>query len=378
MILRKNIDYYIAFLLFVFSSCFTANVSKISPIYISIGLILILFGGIIYFIISKKIDGRNINIMNYVIFIMCFFVIQMFVSDSFAFLVDYGLIIISYFYLFLGLLFFSDIDFFNLKKIINCYYLITSFLLILDFIYRFINRDSAYEGLMFFYNFKLNGIMFRDSNFSGFVALSNFAFALYLKNRKIINFSKLKLFFYFILILINLSRAAILAGVFVLFYSWFVTRSKKTRLYFFLFILFFLILLIPFLFSLFAEDDSFGTKLDIFTKTWKYIKQINFFQFVFGNGIFTSPNHLGISGHNYFSQTIIEFGFLIFFLHIGLFIVLCFSSYGKCLYLIIPYLIAGLSMAPLSLPYFYIMNALIILIEKGEINGLGKCNNAHI
>ena len=139
MILRKNIDYYIAFLLFVFSSCFTANVSKISPIYISIGLILILFGGIIYFIISKKIDGRNINIMNYVIFIMCFFVIQMLVSDSYAVLVDYGLIIISYFYLFLGLLFFSDIEFFNLKKIINCYYLITSFLLILDFIYRFIN-----------------------------------------------------------------------------------------------------------------------------------------------------------------------------------------------------------------------------------------------
>lgn len=367
MVLNKDINFLLSYFLLVFSSCFIANISKISPVYISLLLIFAFCLAFAYNLSIKRINKNYKFIFVYVCLFVCYIFMQMLFTRSLSNLFDYLLYIISFFYLFLGILFLTGMTSVEVRNVIKNYFYVSNLLLLLDFFYRFLHRDNSYSGILFIYNFKFNGIMFMDSNFSGFVALINFSFAKYLNDRKIVHFTSLKFFLLFFLILINLSRAAILAALFIILYSWFVTRAKKVRLYLFIFAVLFLILLIPFVFSIFVNDDSFGTKLDIFSKTWRYIKEMSFSQFMFGNGIFTSPDFLGLSGHNYISQTIIEFGCIVFILQMLLFLILCIYSSGKSLYIILPYLIAGLSMAPITIPYFYVMNSVILLYEKGEI-----------
>lgn len=374
MIIKRKIPYITAYLFFVFSASFIANISKLSPIYFSIFIICYLIFFYLAQIFSKKNYKKNYSIMSIVIFITLVLTLQMFFNSISAYF-DYLLYIISFLYLPLGLILLNDISFCNLKKIIKSYYFLTSLLLILDFLNRVKFRDNYYVGLQYFYNFKKNGIMFQDSNFSGFLAMINFCFALYLKDNKIIYFSKIKLLTFFLLIVLNLSRAAILASLIGIIYSWFEKKSKKIRLYFF----FLFVLIIPFisisLFNLFFNDDSFGTKIAIFEKTFNYLKDASIIQLLFGNGIFSSPKFLVISGHNYISQVIVEFGLIIFILQMVLFFSSLIYTKGKSFYIILPYFVAGLSMAPINIPYFYAMIAMIILIEENN-NGFNFCNNA--
>lgn len=365
MLLRKNIFDIILFFLFAFSAFFISNISKLSPIYFSI--IFVIFFTIFSSnkLVIKKTDCKNQIFTIITAILAVVLVIQMFIFNKLFF--DYLLYIISFLYLPISLFFFEKTDSRKVKKIIKSYYFLSSLILLLDFFNRIRFRDTYYTGLQYFYNFKKNGIMFQDSNFSAFLAMINFCFALYLKDKKTFVFSKVKLFILFALVFVNLSRAAILASLIMILFSWYQNEPRKIQI----FLMFFFLALIPFvllfLFDLFISDDSFGTKIDIFTKTTTYLEKTDFVKILFGNGIFTSPEYLGLSGHNYISQVIIEFGLIIFCLQIFIFFFLIFYSKGKALYVILPYLIAGLSMAPIVIPYFYSINALIILMEENKI-----------
>lgn len=367
MVLNKSIQNIIAYFFFSFSAFFIANISKYSPIYFSIFVVFFLSVFSLDKIFIKKLKYKKQLIINISILLSIILIFQMMINNDASFF-DYLLYIASFLYLPLAFVFLENVNLAKLKTTIKSYYLITSLLLLFDFLNRVRFRNDYYVGVQYFYNFKNNGIMFQDSNFSGFLAMINFCFALYLSDMKIMKFSKSVFIFFFFLVIANLSRAAILASVSMIVFSWFEKKTKRIRLYLFFSFLLLVPLLVFILFNFFLDDDSFGTKLDIFTRTLDYLKYASLKELLFGNGIFSSPNFLGLSGHNYISQVIIEFGIIIFILQMIVFMLSVIFSKGKSLYIILPYLIAGLSMAPINIPYFYAMNAIIILFEVKQWN----------
>lgn len=361
---RVKISYLVAFISFVFSSFYLANVTIFSPIYFSFVIVLSLIPMMLPLYFLCKMDYTRISLIYSAFSYIILLFIQMIYTNSMEIIKDYFFLAMMFCYIFIGVCCFYYISYIQKIKMIKIYFIISSLLLFVDFLFRVKLRNDRYIGLQFFYNFKNNGLMFQDSNFSGFLAMINLSFALYLTNRKILVFSRIKKILLFLLMFVNMSRAAILGSLVILLYSFYITKKQKTRmcLLFFLFII--LMILIPFLLMYFFQDDSFMTKIAIFQDTKKYFETVSFKQLLFGNGLFTSPDYLGRSGHNYISQTIIEQGMLLFMIQISIMIKFLIASKKMCLYTIIPYLIAGLSCAPLQISYFFVINSLIISLER--------------
>ena len=126
MIIKRKIPYITAYLFFVFSASFIANISKLSPIYFSIFIICYLIFFYLAQIFSKKNYKKNYSIMSIVIFITLVLTLQMFFNSISAYF-DYLLYIISFLYLPLGLILLNDISFCNLKKIMIVSNLVRNF-----------------------------------------------------------------------------------------------------------------------------------------------------------------------------------------------------------------------------------------------------------
>ena len=122
------------------------------------------------------------------------------------------------------------------------------------------------------------------------------------------------------------------------------------------------------------NDYSFLTKFEIFNATFNSVRNSNVFNLLFGYGVESSKDvlNIGFSAHNYFSRSLVETGLIGILLYFVLFIVCIFISNGYVLIILLPYLIAGLSMCPSCCPYFFAMIACIIKFESNEWRI--KCN----
>jgi hypothetical protein len=289
----------------------------------------------------------------------------MLLTNSFVYLKDYTIYAISVLYLVFTIIFSRIIPMRELIRIIKKYIVISDIFLILDIMWRFYKRDTAYTGIFAFYNYKLNGIMFMDSNFSGFFAMINFAFLLYLRDYKIISFSRKHLFFQFLLVILNLSRAAIIASLILIFYLLF--KKQKMAIRITVFITF--IIALNILLSIIIFDPSFLSKIDIFTKTIEYLKNASGKQLVFGNGFGSSKSFLGIDAHNFISFLLIEMGLVSLLLFLLLFFCIYFVTRKSFVYILIPYSIAGLSMTPGAIPYFYAVAGMMYIFRKKGFYG---------
>lgn len=377
---NKSVHTIASSLFFCFSAFFLANITKLSPIYFSFLGTLFLCAFLLFTVLRIRLPVMQIHLIQQTVLLICTIVFQMFFTRIGDFIVDYCIYIISFFYLVLGLLILNHSSCNSLKKAINGYFFISSLVLFFDLLNRLLRRDNSYSGLLYFYNFKLNGIMFQDSNFSGFLGMVNFSFALYLNDKKISRFSRRQFIVLFILMLVNLSRAAILGSIVAMMWSWYSKLGKKTKYYLTFFLIGAALAIIPVLYDFFTSDDSFNTKIEIFTRTKSYLHNADISQLLFGNGIFSSPEYIGRSGHNYISQTIIELGLVVFLEEMFLFVCMTLASYGGCLYIVLPYLVVGLSCAPMMIPYFYAIGAMIIILEnvnkRGDRNGFNQRDNA--
>jgi hypothetical protein len=355
-----NIKYLYLYFLFAFSGAFLANITIFSPIYFSfIGGMLLL---VVYFSFRGKVscDIEATIVIFIDILVVVYYFIQMILTNSFVHLKDYTIHAFSILYLIFIIIFSRIISRDELINIIKKYMVISNIFLLLDIVWRFYRRDMAYTGIFAFYNYKFNGIMFMDSNFSGFFALINFSFLLYLRDYKIIFFSRKRIFFQFLLIVFNLSRAAIIASLILCFYLLF----KKQKIAMKIFIMFVFVVFINIFLVLIISDPSFQTKIDIFTKTIEYLRNASVRQLVFGNGLTSSIIFLGRSAHNYISLLIIEMGFVALLLILLLFFCIYFSTRKVFIYILIPYLSAGLSMAPGVIPYFYAIAGMMHIFQK--------------
>ncbi len=246
--------------------------------------------------------------------------------------------------------------FFSIPLLVyEAYYRITNPVFFVDF------EEKGREDLAFYY-FKMNSIMYQDSNFVGLFILSLFFFLLYLKQftfkNYYISFSLL-----IILIFATISRASILSLVLFSFLYIFRQKIYKYRIAIFISSIILAFLLFPILFEYRTIDDSFSTKFGIFDRTFEYISNANFVHVLFGVGFGNAVEVLDIGAHNFFVTYLVESGVL------GLLLLVVFWSYMlyktrfKAGIIMFPFLLNGMSLASGAIPYLYAMFAVILVLE---------------
>lgn len=247
----------------------------------------------------------------------------------------------------------------TLKRVI----FIVLILLLIEFVYRITHPQFfkwATDIDNFFYIYKFSSIMFSDTNETGFFIMMFTAFLVYLNDKKVIKIPFIILFISFSFIVGTFSRAAVFGFVVFLFYNnYFKKQSIQTKF----FIVFCAIFSVFGIITFFMNDGSFLTKIEIFSKSVSYLCRNNIREFLFGVGMNNSINALGIYGHNYISLYFIEYGAIGMFLFTS-FLIHIFFCNAETKYLLIPYIITGLSFAPYFIPYFFFFIGFILQFEE--------------
>lgn len=363
MIIRKFLNPF--YILTIFSCLYLTQILPVSPFYF--GLFFTLCATLICFSIRPRVILLKIK-KKYIPLIIHCIVISVYVFFN-AVINSCGLkypILQLLSMLFLVLSFIlptNNKDF--IKK--TFYHLITIVIVLLsiEFVYRITHPktfDWATEVGNFFYIYKFSSIMFSDSNETAFFILIFISLLLYFNDTKFVFISKKKFLLFFIFLVGTFSRAAVFAFLVLLFYNFI---FKRLNIFIKILLLFFSFFLFTYVLMIFSKDGSFLTKIDIFLRTINYLKYVSIRDFFIGVGINNSIDALGFYGHNYISLYLVEYGFIGLLLLLTLFIHI-FYLCPKTYFLLVPYLVAGLSFAPYFVPYFYFFIGIIIHLE--EIN----------
>ena len=363
------IDEICAAILLISSSLFMANVTAFSPIY----FLFVLFNVFLlcYFFCQGKLKTfPDLRFLFFIVFFIGIFRILNYILFKNA-LKENLLQFFSVLYLPLTLLMLDSFTEDCFIKVLKRYFLFTDLFLFADLLFRFVNRTNDFSGILFFYNFKKNGMMFQDSNFSAFLGMINFGAKLYFKTK-----TKLKFFsgITFFLTFLNLSRASWIGLILSAIIYIFLKVSPKTKIKLIITGTVFTACICLYVLNKTINDYSFLTKFEIFNATFNSVRNSNVFNLLFGYGVESSKDvlNIGFSAHNYFSRSLVETGLIGILLYFVLFIVCIFISNGYVLIILLPYLIAGLSMCPSCCPYFFAMIACIIKFESNEWRI--KCN----
>lgn len=259
------------------------------------------------------------------------------------------------------------------KKIsdgIHFFYNISVIFGVADFIYRLFTSEWNMTGKYFFYNFKMHALMFLDSNWTGFFFMLEFAFFVYLKDKNLFGIKRKHLLIVFLIVVLSVSRAAMLSCVIVIIFSK-IKKYRRIRKLILPFLVVFLIFVIPLMITFLSRDDSFSTKLRILDGLAYYFKHIDFFKLFVGLGPLGSENFslLGdigasLGGHLYLIVKIMDIGLIgLFFELLFLFSVIRLTG-REFLYIFLPFIICGLSMCPSNLSPLYVFAGLMLFIEK--------------
>jgi len=388
-IIKRPVVHYAFCFLLVFSSAFLSTITKFSPVFIALFLALLLY--FTAFSHRAKIQTNSANryifliVLVYFLYIVCNF----FYTASYLDIYTYATYLLCNQFYFIGILIIgSKLSKKTILKYSKNYLFISAIFLTLDLIYRFYHAKSSYKGYFFFYNFKSDSLMFPDSNITGFLCMINFAFIIYLSdcfNQK----NRMFKLYYFILSVLTFSRAALLSEFLVLAFSFLKKKTLKTRFYIILFTLPFIIALTVYLFRLLLNDPSFDTKIEILSSLKHFIKHVNASMLIFGNGLLflSTPEAKNLAGgyvyfgHLYLVSEIVGIGILGLFIELFIFFVSGVYSKWNTLYLIIPFLAAGLSAVAPTLSYFYaLLGVQVLLSRKGlcqtvqtELNYENRC-----
>lgn len=353
---------------------YITELTKLSPAYFGIGLVLI---AIPFFYMQRKIKFN----INYLILVLLLFFYCTYLFIDCIILEDFDNVS-SYFYSFFFNQFMFILSAFlismlfskQVKTVVAKMTVFTVIVLIWDCINRFTHVLNKFSGVLAFYNYKFNSIMFVDSNWAGFIGMCLFATLIYLRDSDFF-YKKGYILFVFLLVCLTISRAAIVCCILVLILSKFMRSKKKIQIAF----VFGIPTLIISIFLVFTKltDGSFLTKLEIIDGMLYYFK--NFPELLlFGNGIGScglNENSFMFNGcwfviHAYFAQKIVDIGLMGFFLELLFFFLCIICTRGKYLYLLMPFLFCGFSMCPLLLPYYYIETALVFCIENKMLKDL--------
>ena len=255
-------------------------------------------------------------------------------------------------------------------------------LILVDTYYRFTYPNStipgAVESDLWIYKYKVNGIMFQDSNFVAQLVIVCFFCALYL--RKCIPARKVELqvelilmvFVYALLLFGTLSRAAILAVVVGVAWS----RSKLAQSYFFTIFSLSLMGLIIFVFreTLLNLDGSFAMKLEEFSRIQNYVARASNIDIFWGKGFGQSAKYFGgLSAHNLFFAYFVEAGIVGLGIILYLWHLLYRYDRSASSAILFPLLISGQSLGWHSAPYAYAVIASLSMLNLKSKEEGGCC-----
>lgn len=360
----RQLYYLSGAFLAIFCTSFLSQIIPISPIYISYCFVYLLLIFIIshYAIIKCKMPlSSYLPIFLYVGYI---YFQSLFEGQNLKYPL---LMVMSVSYYPIGCIIFDQLTKKQIVKICKYLLLTTCFLLITDCIYRFLHPTELkwVDSFTFFYKYKMNTIMFTDTNDVGFLILLTMGFIIYLKASKILKIPFYIQLLFFVLLILSFSRAAIVAYLITFFifniynklnYAWrFIANAV-------------IVIGVVYLFALFLHDGSFLTKIEILQESYTYLLNADFSDLLFGIGYAQSETVLGIYGHNYIVLYLVEFGLVGLFLFTAMLVTIYIQTKYNAKYLICPYLIAGLSFAPYILPYFFLYLAIIKRLSTTELS----------
>lgn len=363
---KISLNYISLFLLVVFSTWYITKL-PFSPVYVFSFLGALIGLAILSYRPVLKIDAV-ISLSFLVVFYFCFTQIVILKPNVNTFLNAVFSIIV---FIFIRILIppLSTVNLFKLSRLLIYF---SMPLLVFESFYRILNPpqerldfyiESGMEDIIF-YAYKMNSIMFQDSNFVAMLVLVLFFFSLYLVR----SFHSRFLLFYsavlFFLLLATLSRAAIIASlVFILLIplSNFFYRNRK-------FVLLLFLIILPFMFSIAFKmsdfDGSFASKFHIINQTIKFIKDASLVQILFGVGFGNAVEVLNIGSHNLFVAFLVESGFIGLVLIILLWHQILLKSNYAAGIVMFPFLLAGMSFASLAMPYIYVVFSIMLELES--------------
>lgn len=360
--LSSKLIHFSQFFLVVFSGYYITKL-PLSPIYF-----FTIIGISTFFLrFIKKRAVYNDQIINFTLFVLFINLIpQLFLQPNISTIVSFVFSMIVFLFSYLSL------NMSNKEKIIK--YSTTMIycsipLLIYEAYYRITNPiffvDFAEKGReeLFFYYYKVNSIMYMDSNFVALYILSLIYFLMYLtthaKRKHIVAFLCL-----IILLILTLSRSSILSML--IFVIPFVFRKyiHKYRIFVFPLIMFMVMILIPIAIKYSTMDDSFSTKFFLFSQTFKYLSSASLSEVIFGVGFGNAYTVLSLGAHNFFLTYLVESGVLGLVSILLLWFYFLIRSKYKIGIVMFPFLFNGLSVSTVAIPYLYAIFAVVLVLER--------------
>lgn len=249
------------------------------------------------------------------------------------------------------------------------YSIFYSLLFILDGIWRILHPDLSLnverleELGVGFGIYKINSLMYIDSNFVGFQAvfvLSAYLWSLRFYREKA---SKVVVLLLVISILLTLSRAAIV-GMLLSFFLYFSGKSKVNIVVFGVIALIVGIEASEYLEAIATSDVSFNSKFEIVDRATSYLNSAGPVALLFGVGIGEAEKVLGIGAHNLLVGLLVESGLLGALCFLGLtFFYLYRIKIGRWL-LVLPILVVGMSLSSFATPYFFTLLSIAELLTN--------------
>lgn len=359
---KISTNYLALFFIIPFSGFYVTKL-PLSPIYIFI-LIGIYLSTVLLFMSNKMKFSKELLFAFVLLFYFLIFQ-QIFSIPNISAYVNFSLSIVVFIFSYIVLNKTNTITIINISEklvffslpllIYEAYYRISNPVFFVDF------AEKGREDLAFYY-YKINSIMYQDSNFVGLFILSLFFFLFYLKE-----YTRKKYFIVFslltILIFATISRASILALLlFVILYP-FRQKIYKYRIFIFIFSIILAFTLFPILSKYRTIDDSFSTKFEIFDETIEYISNANFINLLFGVGFGNAVEVLDIGAHNFFVTYLVESGFIGLMLVVVLWTYILLKTKFKVGIVMFPFLLNGMSVTSGAIPYLYAMFAVILVLE---------------
>lgn len=360
---KINLNYIALFFIIPFSGYYITKL-PLSPIYF-----FILFGSylsVIILFLSKSIKYNKAMILITLFLIYLLITQLIFTTPNISAFVNFIFSLVVFLVVCLILHKTSQSTIIDLSEkliyfslpllIYEAYYRISNPVFFVDF------AEKGRDELAFYY-FKINSIMYQDSNFVAIFILSLFFFLLYVKqytNKKYyISFTLL-----FVLIFATLSRASIISLLIFLFLYQFRAFFYRYKKIVFIISVSIISFLIPILMEYRKIDDSFSTKFGIFERTFEYFTNATINYQLFGVGFGNAYEVLEIGAHNFFVTYFVESGLigLLFILIIWTYILI--KTKYKAGIVMFPFLLNGMSFATGAIPYLYVIFAVILVLES--------------
>lgn len=246
-----------------------------------------------------------------------------------------------------------------------------SCLLLIDGVWRLFNPDMSHYDEWVKLNvgfqiYKVNSLMYIDSNYVGIQCVSVFSFLLFVvKNNLSYKKHKSLMFFAFFVVfmssVITFSRAAFV-GIVMCILFFFMGGVNRRLLYFLTPAVILIAAALSILF--FSGDVSFLSKFYILEKMYSYLISSSINEMIFGVGLGNAVNFLGIGAHNLFVTFIVEtgiLGFLLFLIVLGVFFVKL-----KYDFLIVgfPFILSSMSLGTTAMPYFFTYLTFSYMLRK--------------